>query len=174
VSARGPVRRLIVDGYNVIRGSRRYATVADDLDAARERLIADLGARVADGDDVTVVFDGGGNPQSDGRPRSVGGVSVIFSASGTDADTVIEALAAEARDLAQETIVVTSDVATRWTAVGGSVAVGRSALFGDELAADEEAWREHAVGPRRNPTVGDRIDPGTNARMERMRRHKGG
>ena len=144
------MRRLVVDGYNVLRGTRRYVDMAErDFDAARDRLVADLGARAAEGQPVTVVFDGGANPFSDGEPHLVGGVNVIFSASGTDADTLIEALASAARDAGDETEIVTSDGATRWTSMGGPVTVTRASAFALELEADENAWRERheARGP---------------------------
>lgn len=169
------MRRLIVDGYNLLHGTPRYATLASrDIDAARERLIADLGARVAEGEEVTVVFDGAGNPSSTGEPSLVGGVTVIFSPHGLDADSVVEGLAAEARRSGDETTVVTSDGATRWTAVGGSVVVSRSPGFALELAQDETDWREHAsgraAGQRHRATVADRIDDATRERLSRLRR----
>jgi predicted RNA-binding protein with PIN domain len=165
------MRRLIIDGYNVLRSAARYAAFGvDDLDEARERLIADLGSRVVEGQSVTVVFDGAGNPGSDGIPRISGGVTVIFSPHGVEADAVIESLAAEARINGDETLIVTSDTATRWTAVGGAVTVLRSSTFGDELTEDEADWREHAAPDRRRSTVDQRLDSVTKARMMRMRR----
>lgn len=168
------VRRLIVDGYNLLHGTPRYAKVVErDIDAARDRLIADLGARAAEGEDVTVVFDGAGNPMSDGQPRLVGGVTVVFSPHGVDADSIIEGLAAEARRSGDEATVVTSDGATRWTAVGGPVVVSRSAGFAAELELDEAAWKEHAkgraAGGRGRATVGDRLDETTRERLSRLR-----
>lgn len=160
--------RVIVDGYNVLLGSPRYAELAArDIDAARTRLIADLGARASEGDLVTVVFDGAGNPASDGEPVSVGGLTVVFSPSGVDADTVIEEMAAQARAAGEATLVVTTDAATRWTALGGSVTVQRSSTFADELALDEDGWREHADEPRRT-TVSDRMDSRIRTRLKRM------
>lgn len=162
------MRRLIVDGYNLIHSTPRYSSLAErDVDAARERLISDLGARAAEGQEVIVVFDGGGNPASQGRPAQMGGVTVIFSPAGTDADAVIEGLAAEARQQGSETEVVTSDAATRWTSVGGSVVVIRSQAFGRELADDDAEWREHPDEP--SPArLEQRIDPETRRRLERL------
>ncbi|HEY5276230.1 MAG TPA: NYN domain-containing protein [Coriobacteriia bacterium] len=162
-------RHVIVDGYNLLMGSSRYAAdAARDIDAARERLIADLGARAAEGERVTIVFDGASNPVSDGEARHVGGLTVIFSAAGTDADSVIEALASGARAAGEETEIVTSDAATRWTSVGGSVTVTRAAAFSKELDGDERAWREqHANGQGRS-TVSDRLEGGVRSRLDRM------
>jgi predicted RNA-binding protein with PIN domain len=163
------VRRLIVDGNNLLRSVPRYAAeVERDFDTARERLVADLGARAADGQEVIVVFDGGGNPASDGEPRVIGGVTVIFSPAGVDADAVIESLAASAREELVETEVVTSDGATRWTSLGGPVIVTRSATFAGELEADEADWRESHGGPRSRSTMAERLDPKTRANLDRL------
>lgn len=162
------MRTLIVDGYNLIHAVPRYAQLAaTDIDSARERLIADLGARAAEGQPVTVVFDGGGNPSSDGTPRSMGGVTVIFSPAGTEADSVIEGLAAAIRSDGEEAEVVTSDAATRWTSVGAGVVVTRASSFGRELQADDEEWREHpdATG---SATLEQRIDAETRRRLDRL------
>jgi predicted RNA-binding protein with PIN domain len=163
-------RRLIIDGYNLLLGAPRFAAdVERDIDTARDRLIAELGARAAEGQDVTIVFDGAGNPFSDGEPRPVGGVTVIYSRAGTDADSVIESLAAAAREVGEETEIVTSDVATRWTSVGARVIVTRAASFADELAADDSAWRsEGHEAARGRATLSDRIDDGVRARLDRM------
>jgi len=163
------MRRLIIDGYNLLHSVPRYAAEADrDIDAARQRLIADLGARAAEGQDVIVVFDGGGNPSSDGEPRQIGGVTVIFSPAGTDADAVIESLASRARQECEEAEVVTSDGATRWTSLGGPVTVTRAPSFARELEYDEREWRERHEAPRSRATVEGRIDPATRQQLDRI------
>jgi hypothetical protein len=163
-------RHLIVDGYNLLKGAPRYAAdVSRDVGGARERLIADLGARAAEGERVTVVFDGGANPHSDGEPVSVGGVTVVFSPAGVDADTVIEALAAEARAVGEPTEIVTSDAATRWTSMGGAVTVTRASAFALELEGDERAWREgRADACARRSTVADRVADDVRSRLDGM------
>ena len=166
--------RIIIDGYNLLHGTPRYAgAMGDDVVSARERLIADLGARVADGDDVTVVFDGGGNPGSEGERTAVGGVTVIFSPAGTEADTVIESLAAAAREAGEPVEVVTSDGATRWTAAGGSVTVKRVTTFARELEEDESSWRSGSGVARRRTTVADAVPGDVRARLDRLAGRKG-
>lgn len=163
------MRRLIIDGYNLLRSVPRYAAeVERDIDAARMRLIADLGTRVAEGQEVIVVFDGGGNPSSHGEPASIGGVTVIFSPAGSDADGVIEALAARAREDGLETEIVTTDADTRTTSVGGPVTATRSAAFARELELDESEWRERHHAPRARRVLADRVDAETRARLDRM------
>jgi predicted RNA-binding protein with PIN domain len=167
------VGTLIVDGHNVLRSAPRYAEVVErDIDAARERLIADLGARAADGTDVVLVFDGAGNPDSDGTPAMVGGVTVIFSPSGVEADAVIENLAREARLAGVDTEVVTSDSETRWASLGGSVTVRRASAFALEIAGDESDWRAGAAGAGPHAPLEDRLDAETRARLERLSRRR--
>ncbi len=163
------MRRLIIDGHNLLLGAPRYAAITGrDMDAARECLIADLGARAADGVDVTVVFDGGGNPSSEGEPGRVGGVTVIFSPAGTEADAVIEQLASAAREAGEQVEVVTSDGATRWTAMGGSVTVKRAGAFARELEDDEASWRRVSGASRSRATVADSIPPDVRAVLDRL------
>jgi predicted RNA-binding protein with PIN domain len=161
-------RHLIIDGYNLLRSSPRFsAEVEHDLESACTSLIADLGARAADGQRVTVVFDGAGNPFSDGQPRNIGEVTVIYSPSGTDADSVIESLASSARETGEETEIVTSDVATRWTSLGGAVIVTRSTSFARELEADDADRRAHRdAEARKRGTVSDRLDPEVRTRLD--------
>ena len=52
-------------------------------------------------------------------------------------DSVIESLAASAREAGESVEVVTSDGATRRTAAGGSVVVTRATTFARELDGDE-------------------------------------
>ena len=162
--------RLIIDGYNLLRSTARYAEDVDrDLDSARERLSADVGARAGEGQDVTVVFDGGNNPHSDGQPRLHGGITVIFSPAGTDADSVIESLAAAAREAGEDTEVVTSDVATRWTSVGGPVVVTRASTFARELASDDAEWREQRdAAAHGKATVSDRLADDVRQHLDRL------
>jgi uncharacterized protein len=163
------VRRLIIDGYNVVYSVARYADLARrDIDAARDRLINDLGARAVGGQPVVVVFDGTSNPMSDGSPHEVGGVTVIFSPAGTSADSVIEALASEARTAGDETEVITSDGATRWTSMGGTVTVTRATTFARDLESDERDWRERHEAPRPRRTIGERVDADVRAHLDRM------
>jgi predicted RNA-binding protein with PIN domain len=81
------VRTLIVDGYNVIRRTPPYRQIAEnDFDAARSALVSDVAAFAHGEWNATVVFDGHGNPHSDGLPHEVSGVTVVFSPFGVDAD----------------------------------------------------------------------------------------
>lgn len=170
VSAR--LRCVIVDGYNVIHTDDRYAALADrDLDAARARLVSEVSAwAAADGVSATVVFDGGGNPSSDGASHNIGGIEVRFSAAGTDADSVIEGLARAVRDAGQEAVVVTSDAATQWVVMGDGVSRMSSAQFVRELRSGSREWLEHTPAGSPRSRIDERIGPSVREQLARWAR----
>jgi predicted RNA-binding protein with PIN domain len=98
--------------------------------------------------------------------RGAAGV-VVFDGVGEDrdvgADTVLERLAAERRDL-ETVLLVTSDAAVRGTS-GQAVRKQGSAGFLAEL----ERVRHREDAPSR---IGDRVDEATRAQLERLRRGK--
>lgn len=92
---------LILDGYNIIGTSHR------DLEAQREKLVRFLiEYRVAKGHDIVVVFDGW--KAGSGSENSVvkGGVKIIYSRLGENADTVIKRIISKEK---REWTVVSSD-----------------------------------------------------------------
>jgi predicted RNA-binding protein with PIN domain len=165
------MRRLIVDGYNVIRQTPPYRQLAEnDFDAARMALVADIAAFAHGEWKATVVFDGHNNPRSEGRPHEISGVTVIFSRFGVDADAVIEGLARDAREHGEETTVVTSDAQTQWTVLGGSVGRMSSAEFSGELREGSREWAEHAPAGDSKGRLEDRIDAESRAQLWRWAR----
>jgi predicted RNA-binding protein with PIN domain len=160
-----------VDGYNVLHAHRVYAKKARyDLDGARARLVADLAGYAQGGPRTIVVFDGGGNPASDGVPHHLGPLTVIFSPAGKTADTVIEALALRFRRRLESVMVITSDMATRDTVHSGSVSVLSSAEFVEDLKVESQSRLEAgAVGGTRMPVSG-RIAPEVSAALGRWAR----
>ena len=153
------MRRLIVDGYNVLHAHPAYAILAEqDLDAARARLVADLAGLAQGGPRVTVVFDGGGNPNSDGAPHHLGSLTVIFSRAGQTADTLVESLAARSRERGEDAIVITSDAETRQAVLGARVSVLSAANFVDLLDDAATARTEAGQAGARRVPVDERID----------------
>ena len=162
---------LIVDGYNVIFATTAYRDLAeDDLDAARAALVSDVAAYAHGEWRATVVFDAANNPAADGVAHEVAGVTVVFSRFGIDADTVIERLARTARDGGEATCVVTSDAATQWAVLGGSVTRMPSGEFADELATGGREWEEHSSAGRRKVRLEDRVDARTREELWRWAR----
>ena len=124
--------------------------------ADRETLIDSLASFVAaQGAVGVVVFDGAG------ADREVGPLAVRFA---PDADPVLERLAAEHRD--REAVqLVTSDTTIRITS-GQDVRKRSSESF---LAGLAPAAHSEDVPSR----LGDRVDPETRERLERLRRGQG-
>lgn len=167
------MRTLIVDGYNVIHRTPPYTHIAeDDLDSARLALISDVAAFAHTNYHATVVFDGHNNPNSNGLPHRIAGVTVIFSRHGIDADSVIERLSRHAREAGEDVVVVTSDAQLQWTVLGGGVARMSSDEFGGEIKAEEAEWREHAPSGSSKGRLEDRIDEGTRDQLSRWARGK--
>ena len=125
--------------------------------SGREELVDSLASYVAvRGARGIVVFDGAG------QDRNVGPLSVRFA---SHADDVLERLAAEHRGT-EEVCLVSSDAAIRGVS-GQEVRKLSSRTFVAELAP--VAHREHE---QRGPggRVGERLDPETRDRLERLRR----
>ena len=162
--------RLIIDGYNVMHAHPEYGALArHDIDVARARLVSDLTTLAAQEDRVTVVFDGGGNPYSDGTPHHLGGLTVLFSPAGVTADTVIEALAQRARERDEAVMVVTSDRATRDAVRSGSVSIRSAESFIDDIIGARDAGPA-AVQPVRRIALSERIDPSVSTVLARWAR----
>ena len=163
---------LIIDGYNVIRNNKRYAGLGLDYEGgagwnkAREALVNDA-AYFAQGsyEHCTVVFDGAGNPSSEGKPLEKAGIDIIFSPSGVSADSVIETLAHEAREKGLEVVVVSSDFTIQSTVYGGGVTRMSAAGFGIDSEVLEQEWRENSRTESSKNTIAGRIDKDTLAKL---------
>ena len=165
---------LIVDGYNVLHSSERYRKLlTDDLESARAALVADVAGYSNPGSRSIVVFDGGGNPDSDGTPHHVSGVIVVFSPFGTDADSVVEGLAHRSRERGERALVVTSDAATQWTVMGEGVTRMSAAAFTSALDSEEDSRRGHTPSGSMKVTLDERIDPGVRDTLAKWARGRG-
>ncbi|MDO9557637.1 MAG: NYN domain-containing protein [Coriobacteriia bacterium] len=165
------IHHLIVDGYNVIHCDPRYKSLAaDDLDAARTRLVEDVAAFAIGDSRAVIIFDGGGNPLSDGTPHHVAGVTVIFSPSGESADSIVEAIARRSRERGERAMVVTSDAAMQRTVFAGEVSRMSSAEFSRMLIEAGNDWEEHAPAGSVRGRLEDRIDGGVRETLSRWAR----
>ena len=163
---------LIVDGYNVIREPMGpYAALFEtDQDAARTRLVSDV-AGYAHGEwSATIVFDAGANPYADGVPEEVVGITVVFSAYGSTADTVVERLAAEARDSGGHVTVVSSDAQTQWSVMGSGVSRMSARAFIDEIVGEDALRSESNPSGSTKSTLSERLDSATLDELTRWSR----
>ena len=141
------VTLYLFDGYNLLRAANieERAELVDSLAS----FVAVRGAR------GVVVFDGVGLDERRGA------LEVRFA---PHADALLERLAAEHRDR-ERVCLVSSDAAVRGTS-GQKVAK----ISTREFAATLESVEHREDSPSR---VGDRVDPETRARLERLRRADG-
>jgi len=168
------VERFIIDGYNLIFSDTSYASLAkDDLDGARARLVEDVAGYCRGEARGTVVFDGAGNPASDGTPHHIAGVMVMFSRAGETADSAIEGLARRARERGENTIVVTSDAATQWVVMGAEVTRMSSAEFVAALRSSTGEWKADVPDAARKGALQERIAPEVREALSRWAKGKG-
>lgn len=150
---------LVVDGYNLLHADAGYRAAADiDLDAARRRLVDDVAVFAQGRYEAVVVFDGGGI-----TPHMPSWVRVEWSGGG-EADTIVEALAYEARESGRACVVATTDRATRDAVFGRGVDTISSATMLEHLEITDAETREEA-GRTRRVTVADQVDPETRRRL---------
>jgi predicted RNA-binding protein with PIN domain len=136
----------LFDGYNLLHaGSFLDATELKDTLAS---FVALRGAR------GVLVFDG------HGRDEELGPLAVRYT---PDADALLERLASDHR-VRERVCLVSSDALVRSTS-GQEVAKMSSPTFLSELGPARH--REH-----RRSEIGDRLDPETRARLDRLRRGK--
>lgn len=138
----------LFDGYNLLHAGA-FAS-RDDLVDTLASFVATRGAR------GVVVFDGVGDE------RELGPLSVRFAA---HADDVLERLAAEHRGT-ERVCLVSSDRAVRGVS-GQEVRKLSSTLFLAELTPARHREHESTGSGAR---LGDRLDPETRERLERLRR----
>lgn len=167
-------RILLVDGNNVIRAHRRYSSQTGDFSTVRSALVADVAAFAQGEYRATVVFDGVGVSGKVGEVERHAGIDVIFSGAGTEADSIIERLAREARQSGERVTVVTSDATTQWTVLGEGVTRMSAVGFVDELAVTDRSWGERTQTSPGKLTLGDRLDPETYERLSRFARGEDG
>lgn len=141
----------------------------DPFDRARELLVADVAAYAQGRYEPVIVFDAAGNVNPEHPELKRGGVRMIFSPTGTSADTVIEKLVTECREQMREVTVVTSDNTIRATVGGIPVTRISSSMLSHEIEVLDDD-RETSISERAHQrmTVEDRLDPETLAKLNKM------
>jgi predicted RNA-binding protein with PIN domain len=163
------VRELIIDGYNVIHAVPRYAALLEhDPAGARDRLVNDVASFAAGAWKAVVVFDGAGGsgfePEADTTE-----VRVVYSPAGSDADTIVEALARDVRERGADAVVVTSDATTQWTVLGPGILRMSAREFADEMTGDLAESRELMRSGSANSTIDMRIDADVRSSLLNLR-----
>ena len=156
---------LIVDGYNVLRCGSGYSHLKtpdwtdDYFNFARDTLINDVAFFCGSKMDATVVFDATDNRLSQGNRTKVGGVDIIFSKTGMDADQTIINLAVKAREKGASVTVVSSDASVQNSVMGHGVARMSANDFCKECKGErEEQASDEIEHTKATSTVKSRVD----------------
>jgi len=171
---------LLVDGYNVIRAGGHYEHFLelspdhsqDTFNAAREALLLDVVSFAGREFATTVVFDGAGNPGSNGEKQIFGTIEYLFSPYGITADTIIERLANKAARDGLEVLVISSDATIQTTVFGRKVTRMSAAGFYNEIeslrSSLDELARQGSNTPAQKNTLAERIDPEVSEKLRRL------
>jgi predicted RNA-binding protein with PIN domain len=145
--------QIVIDGYNLIRQSRKFNQLdLMNLQLGREALIDSLAAyKKIKAHPIKVVFDGQSAPAGSPRRERLKGIELIYSRSGELADTVIKRMADQ---YGEKLLVVTSDndivryVQSRGAATIGSVEFEDRLVMAEYMSSkgstesdDREPWR---------------------------------
>lgn len=150
----------IIDGYNFIRQSRRFAELEARNGArgkeAALRWLGDFGFKT--GERVCVVFDAYSRLENEMKEDRLHGLRVLASRGGYTAD---EEIIAMAREKGAAAVVVSSDRAIQEAAVKAGASILKSDEFEREVAKilEGEAPDEEALRARRRPGKGDAFRP---------------
>lgn len=173
---------LVVDGYNVIYGTPRYASLIDEhagagaladvaslsrdpyghdpFERAREALVTDVAAYAQGTYEPVIVFDAAGNLSEERPDFSRAGVRVVFSRTGESADSVIERLATRARHRQRDVLLVTSDNTIRFTVGGVPITTISSQLLARDIeVVSDDIEVERVDRSHGRMTIEDRLSP---------------
>ena len=182
---------LIIDGYNVIYGTPRYAALIDEHagagaladvahlerdpyghdphQRAREVLLADVAAYAQRTYEPVIVFDASGNLSRERPDFSRAGVRVVFSRTGEDADAVIERLATKARAENRDVLLVTSDNTIKFTVGGVPITTVSSQLLAQNIdAVRADVAASYEARSHTHMTLADRLPPEQRAKLDAL------
>jgi len=100
---------IIIDGYNLIRQSKKLSALdLQDIQLGRDTLVGMLATyKKIKAHRITVVFDGTGSPELSRQRDRQQGITIVYSKNGESADTVIKQMA---RREGEKALVVSSDL----------------------------------------------------------------
>jgi len=133
---------IIVDGYNLIRQSKRWSLIdRQDLETGREALVDALAAyKKVKAHRITVVFDGATAPACTIKRDRRKGIAIHFSSRGETADDVIKRMVRRDRERA---LVVSSDQEILQSAESHGAAGISATEFEDKLT--QASWCDQRV-----------------------------
>ncbi len=170
--------KLIVDGYNLMHASDHLqALMRDDLEAAREKLLAEMEDYCArEGRTAEVVFDAGGRVGPASREERSRFLIVIYTREGQSADSYIEKMAYRTPAVAARSVLlVTGDYDQQKVAAGAGLLRMSSREFLLEMVDSREVSLEEARSRSkrgRRVNLSERLSEETKAALQRYKRHQ--
>jgi predicted RNA-binding protein with PIN domain len=164
---------LIVDGYNLIHQMVAAEDKADlDLEAARERLIAQLSDYSGYmGYETVVVFDAYSRDDPESRSERRGNIEVVFTAKDVTADSYIERFVHGMPRLVPVKV-VTSDYAVQQVvlALGGERVSSRELV--EAMVASKGLLSRHQArsGQPEISRITEQLDDSVRTQLEKLRR----
>ena len=167
---------LIVDGYNVLRTQERYSHISqpdwtdNPFNHARDCLINDIMKFMDSQTRGIVVFDGARNAFSEGLPKHLGPLEIIFSKRGVDADQVVIDRASSYKNNGYAVTVVTSDAEVQNSVMGRGVVRMSARDFVREIREiDSQVEESSKVTFECRATVKNSIDEETLSKLLEIR-----
>jgi hypothetical protein len=173
---------LVVDGYNVIYAGAAYKRLVpaksaatgpraelDPMSAARDALVADVATFAQGSYEAVIVFDGARNVNPARPAMSAGGVRLLFSDTGTSADSLIERLAREAKEAGRKVTLVTSDATVRATVGDGVARISADTMSHNLAQQAHDVAQELEERSYSRMTLGERLDPATLKKLNALR-----
>ncbi len=169
---------IIIDGFNVLRSSKRYRAslgyaadyTHDAYNVMREALINDVGHFIEPDEHAIIVFDGMNNLYSTGESVKKGNIEIIFSPAHYSADNIIERLAYEYREKQHAVRVVSSDLAIQDTVFADMVTRVSVNEFCNEIECNiNDVHVDDIHTPHSKNTIAKRIDQTTLDQLKRLR-----
>lgn len=165
---------FIIDGYNVINAWPELITLRENLDHARDRLIAIMAEYGAyEQYDVTIVFDALFTSSQQSYEQISPHLEVVFTGEGETADRYIEKLAYDLVRTGKEVYVVTSDWAEQMTILGAGAyrMSSRELLKAIKKAKKKisDEYTQHSIAMSRRE-LGCRINDDIAKKMDELRK----
>lgn len=168
--------QFIIDGYNVINDWPELVAARDDLELARDKLIAymmEYGAFCQY--DIIIVFDALFTAQCESFSRLNEHLAVVFTAEGETADSCIEKLAYHLVREGRLVYVVTSDWAEQTMILGaGAYRMSSRELHKYVQKAKKKIKEEytHNLQKARRRELGNRIHGDVAKKLDELRKRK--
>ena len=175
-------RIVVIDGYNVLRNSERYAHfvgaapnfedwTSEVWNAAREALLNDVLKTLDKNSQAIIVYDAAKRQGASVElpSQKMKNVQVIFTDPGESADARIQKLVYASRQKGLEVQVVTSDLGIQDATMNKGVVRTSSREFVNNVAENVNAETGTSASKPMRTKIEDAVDPETAAKLRHLR-----